>query len=172
MAAGGNRGRARGGCDPRDLRTQLIEAFQATDSATGWFLDRRCESGERVVWVKGSKVSDETLTAKQVDEDEERFLEIPPILESDVHDWMTEFAEESGDPKIAACLDHKAGANGRFLLRLEKRSPAALTAWRKFRLAKVGAAVDTWLADVAAGKYDVREPLAGGVIPGDGSEEE
>ncbi len=170
MAAGGNRGRGRGGSDPRDLRTQLIEAFQATDSATAWFLDR---DEERVVWVRGSKVSDETLTAKQVDEDEERFLEIPPILESDVHDWMTEFAEGSDDPKVAACLDHKAGANGRFLIRLEKRSAAALTEWRRFRLAKVGAAVDTWLADVAAGKYDVREPLDGGAaIPGDGSEEE
>lgn len=149
----------RGHRDPRDLRTQLIEAFQASDSAVAWYLDR---DEERVVWVKGSKVSDETLSAKQVDEDEERFLEVPPILESDVHDWMTEFAETSDDPKIAACLDHKAGANARFLLRIEKRSPAALTAWRKFRLAQVGAAVDTWLADVAAGKYDVREPLDGG----------
>jgi hypothetical protein len=154
--------------DPRDLRTQLVEAFQSADSAVAWYLDR---DRRRVVWVQGSKVSDETLTAKQVDEDEERFLEIPPVFESDVHDWMTEFVEEHGDPKVAGCLDHKAGANARFLVRLEKRDPAALTAWRKFRHAKLGTAVDAWLADVEAGKYDVREPIGGDVI-GDGSEEE
>jgi hypothetical protein len=161
---------SRGGKDPRDLRTQLIEAFQAADSAVAWYLDR---DEDRVVWVKGPKVSDETLTAKQVDEDEERFLEVPPVFESDVHDWMTEFAEEHSDAKVTACLDHKAGANARFLMRLEKRSAAALTEWRRFRLAKIGEAVDAWLAGVAAGRFDVREPLNGGAAAmGDSSEEE
>ena len=131
--------------DSRDLRTQLIEAFDAVESLIAWYFDRR---KKQVVTVKGARVSDETLTAKEVDEDEERFLEIPPILESEVHVWMEDFVEERGDPKVSKLLDDRAGANARFLAKLEAKDPALLAAWKAYRLTRVAGAVDAWLTEI------------------------
>src|SRR6185295_7739073 len=107
----------------------LAEAFRTSDPTIAWYLDRE---ERRVVSVKGGVVSDEELDAKQVEEDDERFVEVPPILEAEIHGWMEEFVEERADAKVAAMYDHRAGANARFLLRLEMRDPAALAAWKTF----------------------------------------
>ena len=49
--------------ETQDLRAGLLEAFQATDSETSWFLDRR---KLRVVWVRRGAVSDPLLRARDV----------------------------------------------------------------------------------------------------------
>lgn len=129
--------------ETRDLRSGLLEAFQATDSETAWFLDRR---KLRVVWVRRGAVSDPLLRARDVEDDEIRFVEIPAVTEAEIHEWMEEFAESAADPGVAGCLDERAGANARFEQRLAQHSAAALADWHRFRLDRLGAVVDAWTA--------------------------
>jgi hypothetical protein len=132
--------------DEKDLRTALAEALLATDSETAWYLDR---AKSRVVSVCRGEVSDPHLRAADVEDDELRFVEIPAITEAEIHEWMEDFVEDAAEPTApaaAACLDHKPGANTRFEERLARRAPEALTAWHRFRHARVLALADTWAA--------------------------
>lgn len=126
-----------------DLRAALLEAFQATDSETAWFLDRR---KLRVVTVRRGVVSDPLLRACNVEDDEIRFVEIPAVTEADLHVWMEAFVDGSDDPRVGACLDQRFGANGRFEEKLGALDPDVLRSWRQFRLAQLGAEVDAWTA--------------------------
>lgn len=127
--------------DEKDLREAVAEAFRATDSETAWYLDR---AKRRVVRVRHGETSDPLLDAADVEDDELRFVEIPAVTESEVHDWMAEFVEQHGDAKVAACLDEKKGANARFELRLSTRAPDALVAWHRFLHAHVLAEAAAW----------------------------
>jgi hypothetical protein len=63
----------------------------------------------------------------------------------------------AGNPVVVASLDSKTGANARFEERLAKRAPEALTAWHRFRHARIAEAADAWIASA------MNEP-----VPGDG----
>lgn len=133
--------------ETKDLRTALVEAFDARDSETAWFLDRR---RERVVWVRRGTVSDPLLRARDVEDDELRFVEIPAVTEAEIHDWMADHAESCGDPAVASCLDERAGANVRFEEKLAALGPEPIAAWRRFRLARLRELVDAWVTPVLA----------------------
>jgi hypothetical protein len=145
--------------ETQELRAGLLEAFQATDSATAWFLDRR---KLRVVWVRRGVVSDPLLRARDVEDDEIRFVEIPAVTEAEVHVWMEEFVDEAAEPAVAACLDERAGANARFEQKLAALSPDALARWHRFRLERLRGVVDAWAGQVLAEHV----PDGGGLAPG------
>lgn len=138
---------------PAELGEALVAAFQAADSETSWFLDRR---RTRVVTVKRGVVSDPLLRARQVEDDEIRFVEIPAVTEAEIHDWMEEFADESPDPAVGACLDQRAGANERFETKLAALPGGRLTEWHRHRLARLREVVDAWAVRTLA------EPIPGG----------
>lgn len=140
--------------ETKDLRTSVVEAMQAFDPETAWYLDRR---KLRVVSVRHGVVSDPLLHAGDVEDDETRFVEVPAVTEAEVHEWMDEFVDAAAVPEVAACLDEKAGANARFVEKLARRFPEQLTAWNRFRHERVGGVADAWCARILA------EPL-----PGDG----
>lgn len=133
--------------ETKDLRGQTAEALQATDPETAWYLDRR---KLRIVSVRRGEVSDPLLRARDVEDDELRFVEVPAVTEAEVHDWMAEFVDGAGDPAVAACLDEKFGANLRFEERLARKSPEGLTAWHRFRQQRIHDVADAWLAKTLA----------------------
>lgn len=124
-----------------DLPTQLREAFTATDPEAAWYFDR---DEERVVRVSHGTTSIPDLPAEDVEEDELRYAEIPAITESEVHLWMEEFVEGHPDPKVAALLDERQGANARFLAKLAAADPAAFEQWKTFHAARVDETVAAW----------------------------
>jgi hypothetical protein len=138
-------GRPRQGGDAAepDLETQLREAFVADDPEAAWYLDR---AEERVVRVSRGATNIPDLAAADVEDDEERYAEIPALTESDVHLWMEEFVEEHADPKISALLDERQGANARFLAKLAAVDPAAFARWKVFHAGRVAAAIEEWRA--------------------------
>lgn len=134
---------AGGGAAEPDLETQLREAFTADDPEAAWYLDLE---EDRVVRVCRGATNIPDLPARDVEDDEERYAEIPAVTESELHLWMEEFAEDHPDPKVAELLDEKQGANGRFLSKLEKRLPEAFAQWKAYRAARTQTALDTWRA--------------------------
>jgi len=130
-----------------DLRTRLAEAILAADPEVAWYLDRR---RMRVVRVEHGVVDDPLLRASEVKDDDVRFVEIPAVTEAEVHEWMAEFADEGGFDGAAAALDERRGANRRFEAKLSEISADALTAWHRFRQARVGELAESWLAVVRA----------------------
>jgi hypothetical protein len=128
-----------------DLGTRLREAFTADDPEAAWYFDRDME---RVVRVAGGATDVPDLPAEEVEGDEERYVEIPPITEIETHEWMESFVEACGDEKVASLLDERQGANARFVAKLEKSDPAALIAWKAFHAARVAETVAAWRAEI------------------------
>jgi uncharacterized protein UPF0158 len=127
-----------------DLETLLREAFTAEDPEAAWYLDL----GEpRVVRVSHGTTSIPDLSAEEVEEHGERYVEVPAVTESELHLWIEDFVEERADPKVAALLDEKHGANARFLAKLAKADAAAFDAWKRFHGARVDAAIAAWRAE-------------------------
>lgn len=135
------RHRAGDGSEP-DLDTQLREAFTAADPEAAWYFDRAME---RVVRVSHGVTNIPDLPAQDVEEDDARYVEVPAVLESEIHDWMERFVEGRADAKVAAFLDEKLGANARFLKRLAADA-AASADWKAFHAARVAEAVAAWRA--------------------------
>lgn len=131
--------------ETKDLRTALAEAFEAADAETAWYLDRR---RSRVVSVRHGETSDPELSADEVEEDEERFVEVPAVPEVDLHEWIVAFIEERADPAVEACLDERKGANARFVASLGRRRPEVVPVWNAWRRSRVLDRVDAWLAEV------------------------
>ena len=127
----------------KDLETQLFEAWVADDPEAAWYFDR---DDQKVVRVHLGVTSDPDLTAEEVEGDDVRFVEIPAVTESELHDWIEEFIAEHADEKVAALLDERHGANERFVSRLSTADPASLAAWRAFHAAHVAAAIAAWRA--------------------------
>lgn len=130
-----------------DLRAAVAAALQASDAETAWYFDR---VKLRVISVKHGAVSDPLLRARDVEDDEIRFIAIPAVTAGEIHLWMEEFVDDpaqAGNAVVAACLDSKTGANARFEERLAKRAPEALTAWHRYRQARMFEAADAWIAD-------------------------
>jgi hypothetical protein len=128
-----------------DLATQLREAFTADDPEAAWYFDRDME---RVVRVAGGATNIPDLKAADVEDDEDRFAEIPPITEIDAHAWMEAFVEACGDEKVASLLDERVGANARFLAKLAASDPAAMIAWKAFHAARVAETVAAWRSEI------------------------
>jgi hypothetical protein len=128
-----------------DLATQLREAFTTDDPEAAWYFDRDME---RVVRVAHGGTNIPDLAAEDVEGDEDRFAEIPPITEIETHAWMEEFVEACGDEKVAALLDERQGANERFVAKLATGDPAALIAWKAFHAARVAETVAAWRAEI------------------------
>ncbi len=137
--------RASGNAPEADVETQLRDAFTADDPEAAWYFDRAME---RVVRVSHGATNIPDLAADDVENDEERYVEIPTIAESELHGWMEEFVEARGDERVASCLDERQGANARFVKRLAEADAAALVAWKEFGAARVAAAVAAWRAEI------------------------
>lgn len=131
-----------GGAPEPDLEAQLFEAFTANDPEAAWYLDRDME---RVVRVSHGVTSIPDLPARDVEDDEDRYAEIPAVLESDVHGWMEEFVAAWPDETVADLLDERHGANERFIAKLAAH-PAAAAAWRTFHAGRVAEAVAAFRA--------------------------
>jgi hypothetical protein len=128
-----------------DVAALLREAFTADDPEAAWYLDL----GEpRVVRVSHGTTSIPDLSAEDVEEHEERYVEVPAITDSELHLWIEEFVEERADPKVAALLDEKHGANARFLAKLAAADAAAFAAWKAFHAARLGAAIAAWREEI------------------------
>jgi len=128
-----------------DLATQLREAFTADDPVAAWYFDRDME---RVVRVAHGATNIPDLPAEDVEDDDDRYAEIPPITEIETHEWMEAFVEACGDEKVASLLDERQGANARFLAKLAASDPAALIAWKAFHAARVAETVAAWRAEI------------------------
>jgi len=137
--------RASGDAPAPDVATQLREAFTAVDPVAAWYFDRDME---RVVRVADGATNIPDLTAEDVEDDENRYVEIPTVTESETHAWMEAFVEACGDEKVASLLDERQGANARFLAKLAASDPAALIAWKAFHAARVAEAVAAWRAEI------------------------
>jgi hypothetical protein len=131
--------------EEKDLETQLREAWVADDPEAAWYLDVALQ---RVVRVCRGATNVPDLPAAEVEDREERYLEIPAVTESQLHDWIEEFADDVADPAVAALLDERLGANERFLAGLARTAPAAFERWKAFRAGRVAAAVAAWRAQV------------------------
>ena len=126
-----------------DLPTQLREAFTAADPEAAWYFDR---AQERVVRISHGVTNIPDLPAGDVEDNEHRYVEIPAVLESDVHTWMEEFVEAHPDPNVATLLDERQGANARFLKKLEAANPEALAAWKTYHAARIDESLAMWRA--------------------------
>ena len=131
----------------KDLRTALAEAFEASDAESAWYLDRL---RRRVISVRRGETSDPELSAREVEEDEDRFVEVPIVREADVHEWIADFVQERDDAVVASCLDERKDSNARFVAALGRRRPEAVPLWNRFRRARVLDRVDAWLDEVEA----------------------
>lgn len=138
--------RASGDSPAPDVATQIRDAFTAVDPEAAWYFDRDLE---RVVRVAAGATSIPDLPAEDVEEDEDRYVEIPTVTEGETHAWMEDFVEACGDERVAALLDERQGANARFLSKLAASDPAAHMAWKAFHAARVAEAVAAWRAQIA-----------------------
>jgi hypothetical protein len=137
--------RPTGDAQAPDLATQLREAFTTDDPEAAWYFDRDME---RVVRVAHGATNIPDLPAQDVEDDEDRFAEIPPITEIETHEWMEAFVDACGDDKVASLLDERQGANERFVAKLAASDPAALIAWKAFLAARVAETVAAWRAEI------------------------
>ena len=127
-----------------ELETQLREAFTADDPEAAWYLDL----GEpRVVRVSHGTTSIPDLSAEEVEEHEERYVEVPAVTDGELHQWIEDFVEERADPRVTSLLDEKHGANARFLAKLAAADAAAFDAWKRLHAARVDAAIAAWRAE-------------------------
>ena len=124
-----------------ELETELREAFVADDPEAAWYFDR---AEERVVRVAHGETDIPELPAEEVEEDDERYVEIPAVTDSELHDWIEEFVDEQSDPAIAALLDERQDANARFLQRLAATNAAAFVQWKAFHERHVDEAIAGW----------------------------
>lgn len=129
--------------EERPLPEQVADAMLATDSETAWYLDRGCA---RVVWVKKGQSSDPEIPARDVEDDEERFVEVPALTEGEIHGWMEDFAEACGDPAVDAALDDREGANARFEAAVAALPGGRAAEWHRHRRAEALRAAAAWLA--------------------------
>jgi uncharacterized protein UPF0158 len=129
---------------PLDLA--VAEAMGTFDSLVAWYLDRQ---ENRVVMIRDGVCSAHDLLRAAVEDDEERFIEIPAVGDGDDHGWMADFQEEQGSDWPHIRVDNRSGATRRFLKALGKNHPEAIEAWKVFRLVRLRAAAATWLADPA-----------------------
>ena len=127
-----------------DLLTALCAAFAAGDPTVAYYLDR---SRRGVVRVADGRADVQYVTAQEVEDDEDRFVEIPAVTVTDDFVWMQEFVEETDDPRIARLLDLKKGATKRFVKALPQAGPDAVDAWRVFRTGRLRSRAAEWLAE-------------------------
>lgn len=137
--------RPSGDASEPDLDAQLREAFTADDPESAWYFDR---VAERVVRLAHGATNIPDLPAQDVEEDDDRYLEIPAVTEGELHDWIERFVEGEDDAQIAVLLDERQGANARFLKRLAGQSDA-FARWTAFRAARVAEAVEEWRSQVS-----------------------
>jgi len=138
--------RRRSGDAPEpDLAARLLEAFTAVDPEAAWYFDRDME---RVVRVADGATNIPDLPAEDVEDDEDRYVEIPTVTDGETHAWMEDFVEACGDERVAALLDERLGANARFLAKLATSDAAALIAWKAFHAARVAETVAAWRAEI------------------------
>ncbi len=128
-----------------DVDALLREAFTAEDPEAAWYLDL---AEPRVVRVSHGTTSIPDLLAEDVEEHEERYVEVPAVTDSELHLWIEDFVEERADPKVTALLDEKQGANARFLKKLAAADAAAFDAWKRFHAGRVSAAIVAWRAEI------------------------
>ena len=128
-----------------DVDALLREAFTADDPEAAWYLDK---DEPRVVRISHGTTSIPDLLAEDVEEHEERYVEVPAVTDSQLHLWIEDFVEERADAKVTALLDEKHGANARFLKKLAAADAAAFDAWKKFHRARVDAAIVAWRAEI------------------------
>ena len=128
-----------------DLAAQFREAFTAAAPEAAWYFDRDME---RVVRVAHGATNIPDLPAQDVEDDEDRYVEIPTITDGQTHVWMEEFVEARDDERTASCLDERHGANARFVKKLAAADPAAFAAWKVFHAARVAEAVAAWRAEL------------------------
>jgi len=128
-----------------DLVTGLRAAFVAGDPVVSYFLDRH---ERRVVRVEGGKCNFRDLTAQQVEDDEDRFVAVPPITTTQDFVWMHEFVDETADKRIPPLLDTKHGATKRFVEALPRVGPDAVAQWSAFREGRLRDRIADWLAHV------------------------
>ncbi len=126
-------------------RALLRTSIEAGDPTVDVYLD--CET-LHVVKVRDGRCSPGDLIAGDVENDEERFAEIPVVTTTEEFLWMQEFVEAYGNKRVAHFLDGRKGANQRFLKRLVKQTPDALAAWQAFRTARVDELCAEWLAEL------------------------
>lgn len=133
----------------RVLDPQAVELLRAAvaagDKSVDVYLD--CERLV-VVRVRDGVCDPDDLDADTVEEDEERFAEIPVVTEIDEFLLMQDFVEERDEKRVTALLDARQGANARFLKRLAKQAPDALADWEAFRAAHIHRLVDDWLDEL------------------------
>jgi len=123
----------------------LLKAVTTGDKTLDVYLDT-----ERLVVVKvrdGQCVPAE-FVADEVENDEERFAEIPVVTTIDEFLFMQDFVEEHDDRRVTGFLDSRAGANARFLKQLAKQAPEGLAAWEAYRTRRIGELVDEWFAEL------------------------
>ena len=132
--------------DP-DVDAQLRAAFVADDPEAAWYFDR---VAIRVVRVFNGATNIPDLPADDVEDDEDRYAEIPALTESETHGWMEVFVEQHPDAKVAPLLDERQGSNARFLTKLAAASPAAFADWTALRAARLAETVAAWRAGLTA----------------------
>ena len=133
----------------RELDRQAVEILRAAVAAGDRTVDVYLDC-ERliVVKVKDGVCRPADLEASDVDEDEERFAEIPVVTRIDEYLLMHEFVEERDEKRVTALLDTRAGANERFLKQLAKQAPEALADWEAFLAAHIDEVVADWLEEL------------------------
>jgi hypothetical protein len=127
------------------LLPALRAALDSADAEAAWYLDR---DDPRVVEVRDGRTSVEDLEVEEVEDDEDRFAAIPAVTPPEVYAWMLEFLEEHDDPRLAALLDARRGAHGRFEKGLRSLDPEAAGAWERFRTARLTEVAEAWLDEV------------------------
>ena len=134
--------------DPASLEL-LRRAVEAGDPGVDVYLDLHTL---HVVTVRDGRCEPEDLDAGAVEEDEERFAEIPVVTTTAEFLWMQDFVEDHDERRVTSCLDSRKGANERFLKRLSKQAPDVLPAWGAFRTARVLELVDDWLDELGVAR--------------------
>ncbi len=137
---------AKPGTDAQDVDARLRDAFTADDPEAAWYLDRDVP---RVVRVFHGATDVPELTADEVEEHAERYVEVPALTDGELHAWIEDFVDERAEPSVAALLDERQGANARFLRELEARDPAGFAAWTAFHRRRVDEAIAAWRRELA-----------------------
>ena len=139
----------------RKLDRQAVDLLRAAvvagDKTVDVYLDR-----ERlvIVKVKDGLCKPDDLDAKQVEEDEARFAEIPVITRIGEYLWMQDFVEERDEKRVTALLDSRAGANERFLKQLTTQAPDALPDWEAYRETRIDEMAAEWFEGLGVATED------------------
>jgi len=125
-----------------DLVSSIVEAMSTFDPAIGWYFDAERRLAVR---IEGGVCSDRLLTQEAVDDDAERFLEIPALLRIEEHEWMTDFVDQHENPRLGRMLDDRKGANARFLDRLQQHHQAVIAEWETYRAERLRLHAAEWI---------------------------